>query len=159
MKRSASNWRRELSRRSTGRTFYVLDEPTTGLHFADIHKLLEVLQRLVQTGNTVLVIEHNLDVIKTADYLIDLGPEGGDKGGTIVGVGTPEELAANKDSYTGSISYPCCKISAPSATTRATRPPSKRWRKKTCGSWTTWPRRPRSRRSVTPPVQALAGRV
>ncbi|HEY9180519.1 MAG TPA: excinuclease ABC subunit UvrA, partial [Candidatus Baltobacteraceae bacterium] len=79
----------ELSRRSTGRTFYVLDEPTTGLHFADIHKLLEVLQRLVHTGNTVLVIEHNLDVIKTADYLIDLGPEGGDRGGTVVGVGTP----------------------------------------------------------------------
>lgn len=91
----------ELSRRSTGRTFYVLDEPTTGLHFADIHKLLDVLQRLVQTGNTVLVIEHNLDVIKTADYLIDLGPEGGDKGGTIVGTGTPEELAVNPNSHTG----------------------------------------------------------
>ncbi|HEY5341008.1 MAG TPA: excinuclease ABC subunit UvrA [Candidatus Aquilonibacter sp.] len=91
----------ELSRRSTGRTFYVLDEPTTGLHFADIHKLLEVLQRLVQTGNTVLVIEHNLDVIKTADYLIDLGPEGGDRGGTIVGTGTPEQLAANPASHTG----------------------------------------------------------
>jgi excinuclease ABC subunit A len=96
----------ELSRRSTGRTFYVLDEPTTGLHFADIHKLLEVLQRLVQTGNTVLVIEHNLDVIKTADYLIDLGPEGGDRGGTIVGVGTPEELAANTRSYTGQYLVP-----------------------------------------------------
>ena len=91
----------ELSRRSTGRTFYVLDEPTTGLHFADIHKLLEVLQRLVQTGNTVQVIEHNLDVIKTADYLIDLGPEGGDRGGTVVGVGTPEALALNERSYTG----------------------------------------------------------
>ena len=91
----------ELSRRSTGRTFYVLDEPTTGLHFADIHKLLDVLQRLVQTGNTVLVIEHNLDVIKTSDYLIDLGPEGGDKGGTIVATGTPEAVAANKASYTG----------------------------------------------------------
>ncbi len=91
----------ELSRRSTGRTFYVLDEPTTGLHFADIHKLLEVLQRLVQSGNTVLVIEHNLDVIKTADYVIDLGPEGGDRGGTVVGVGTPEELAQNEASYTG----------------------------------------------------------
>ncbi len=91
----------ELSRRSTGRTFYVLDEPTTGLHFADIHKLLEVLQRLVQSGNTVLVIEHNLDVIKTADYLIDLGPEGGDRGGTVVGAGTPEELALNEQSYTG----------------------------------------------------------
>ncbi|HEV7179965.1 MAG TPA: hypothetical protein VGN11_08840, partial [Candidatus Baltobacteraceae bacterium] len=91
----------ELSRRSTGRTFYVLDEPTTGLHFADIHKLLEVLERLVDTGNTVLVIEHNLDVIKTADYLIDLGPEGGDRGGTIVGTGAPEELAQNPESYTG----------------------------------------------------------
>jgi excinuclease ABC subunit A len=91
----------ELSRRSTGRTFYVLDEPTTGLHFADIHKLLEVLQRLVQTGNTVLVIEHNLDVIKTADYLIDLGPEGGDRGGTVVGTGTPEQLAVNPASHTG----------------------------------------------------------
>ncbi len=96
----------ELSRRSTGRTFYVLDEPTTGLHFADIHKLLEVLQRLVESGNTVLVIEHNLDVIKTADYLIDLGPEGGDKGGTVVGVGTPEELAKNENSYTGQYLVP-----------------------------------------------------
>ncbi len=96
----------ELSRRSTGRTFYVLDEPTTGLHFADIHKLLEVLQRLVETGNTVLVIEHNLDVIKTADYLIDLGPEGGDKGGTVVGTGTPEELAVNAASYTGAYLVP-----------------------------------------------------
>ena len=91
----------ELSRRATGRTFYVLDEPTTGLHFADIHKLLEVLQRLVQMGNTVLVIEHNLDVIKTADYVIDLGPEGGDKGGTIVATGTPEDVAANPASHTG----------------------------------------------------------
>ena len=91
----------ELSRRATGRTFYVLDEPTTGLHFADIHKLLEVLQRLVGMGNTVLVIEHNLDVIKTADYVIDLGPEGGDKGGTIVATGTPEEIAANPASFTG----------------------------------------------------------
>ncbi|HTX57961.1 MAG TPA: excinuclease ABC subunit UvrA [Candidatus Acidoferrales bacterium] len=96
----------ELARRSTGRTFYVLDEPTTGLHFADIHKLLEVLQRLVQTGNTVLVIEHNLDVIKTADYLIDLGPEGGDRGGTLVGTGTPEELALNPASYTGAYLVP-----------------------------------------------------
>ena len=96
----------ELSRRSTGRTFYVLDEPTTGLHFADIHKLLDVLQKLVQTGNSVLVIEHNLDVIKTADYLIDMGPEGGDKGGTIVGTGTPEELAKNQASYTGAYIKP-----------------------------------------------------
>ena len=91
----------ELSKRATGRTFYVLDEPTTGLHFADIHKLLEVLQRLVGLGNTVLTIEHNLDVIKTADYLIDLGPEGGDRGGTIVAVGTPEEVVANPISFTG----------------------------------------------------------
>jgi|HubBroStandDraft_5_1064220.scaffolds.fasta_scaffold00011_39 excinuclease ABC subunit A len=91
----------ELSRRSTGRTFYVLDEPTTGLHFADIHKLLEVLQRLVKLGNSVLVIEHNLDVIKTADYLIDLGPEGGDRGGMVVATGTPEEVAADPSSHTG----------------------------------------------------------
>jgi len=91
----------ELSKRATGRTFYVLDEPTTGLHFADIHKLLEVLQRLVAVGNTVLTIEHNLDVIKTADYVIDLGPEGGDRGGTIVATGTPEEIAANPASFTG----------------------------------------------------------
>ncbi|MGA8533529.1 MAG: excinuclease ABC subunit UvrA [Candidatus Tumulicola sp.] len=96
----------ELSRRSTGRTFYVLDEPTTGLHFADIHRLLEVLQRLVSLGNTVLVIEHNLDVIKTADYLIDLGPEGGDRGGTVVATGTPEEVAANGGSYTGAYLAP-----------------------------------------------------
>lgn len=91
----------ELSKRATGRTLYILDEPTTGLHFADIDKLLSVLHRLVGQGNTVLVIEHNLDVIKTADYIIDLGPEGGDEGGRIVATGTPEELAANKNSYTG----------------------------------------------------------
>ena len=91
----------ELSKRATGRTFYVLDEPTTGLHFADIHKLLDVLQRLVGLGNTVLTIEHNLDVIKTADYVIDLGPEGGDRGGTIVATGTPEQIAAAPDSFTG----------------------------------------------------------
>jgi excinuclease ABC subunit A len=91
----------ELSKRATGRTFYVLDEPTTGLHFADIHKLLDVLQRLVALGNTVLTIEHNLDVIKTADYLIDLGPEGGDRGGTIVATGTPEEVARTAASFTG----------------------------------------------------------
>jgi excinuclease ABC subunit A len=91
----------ELSKRATGRTFYVLDEPTTGLHFADIHKLLDVLQRLVALGNTVLTIEHNLDVIKTADYLIDLGPEGGDRGGKIVATGTPEEVARVPASFTG----------------------------------------------------------
>jgi len=91
----------ELSKRSTGRTFYILDEPTTGLHFADVQKLLEVLERLVEAGNTVLVIEHNLDVIKTADYIIDLGPEGGDAGGRVVATGTPEEVAAHPTSYTG----------------------------------------------------------
>lgn len=91
----------ELNRRSNGRTFYILDEPTTGLHMADIERLLEVLHRLVDAGDTVLVIEHNLDVIKTADYIIDLGPEGGDRGGTVVATGTPEEVAANPASYTG----------------------------------------------------------
>ena len=91
----------ELSKRPTGRTIYILDEPTTGLHSADVHKLIEVLQTLVDSGNTVVVIEHNLDVIKTADYLIDLGPEGGDRGGEIVVCGTPEQVAACKRSYTG----------------------------------------------------------
>ncbi len=91
----------ELSRRSTGRTIYVLDEPTTGLHFADVHKLVDILQRLTEGGNTVVVIEHNLDVIKTADYIIDIGPEGGERGGTIVANGTPEEICKNKKSYTG----------------------------------------------------------
>jgi len=91
----------ELSKRSTGKTIYILDEPTTGLHFADVHKLIEILHRLAEGGNTVLVIEHNLDVIKTADYIIDIGPEGGDKGGTVVAIGTPEEVAKNKKSFTG----------------------------------------------------------
>lgn len=91
----------ELSRKSTGKTFYILDEPTTGLHFADVEKLLNLLHRLVDAGNTVLVIEHNLDVIKTADYIIDLGPEGGDRGGEIVAEGTPEDVAMNDRSYTG----------------------------------------------------------
>ena len=91
----------ELSKRSTGRTIYILDEPTTGLHFADVHKLTEILHRLSGDGNTVIVIEHNLDVIKTADYIIDIGPEGGDRGGTVVATGTPEEVAANPASYTG----------------------------------------------------------
>ncbi|MCM1383143.1 MAG: excinuclease ABC subunit UvrA [Bacteroidales bacterium] len=91
----------ELSRRSTGKTIYILDEPTTGLHFADVHKLVEILHRLADNGNTVIVIEHNLDVIKTADYIIDIGPEGGDRGGTIIAKGTPEEVAKNKKSYTG----------------------------------------------------------
>ena len=91
----------ELSRRSTGRTIYILDEPTTGLHFEDVSKLIEILQRLTEGGNTVVVIEHNLDVIKTADYIIDLGPEGGDRGGTVLCTGTPEEIAKHKESYTG----------------------------------------------------------
>ncbi|EEG75393.1 excinuclease ABC, A subunit [[Clostridium] hylemonae DSM 15053] len=91
----------ELSKRSTGKTVYILDEPTTGLHFADVHKLTEILRRLASDGNTVIVIEHNLDVIKTADYIIDIGPEGGDKGGTVIAEGTPEEIAANPVSYTG----------------------------------------------------------
>ena len=91
----------ELSRRSTGKTIYILDEPTTGLHFADVHKLIEILKRLSEGGNTVVVIEHNLDVIKTADYIIDIGPEGGDRGGTVIAQGTPEEVAANPISYTG----------------------------------------------------------
>ena len=91
----------ELSRRGTGRTVYILDEPTTGLHFADVHKLVDILRRLSESGNTVIVIEHNLDVIKTADYIIDMGPEGGDGGGTVVAAGTPEEVAAVENSWTG----------------------------------------------------------
>jgi excinuclease ABC subunit A len=91
----------ELSRSSTGRTLYILDEPTTGLHFDDVKRLLGVLGKLVEKGNTVLVIEHNLDVIKSADWVIDLGPEGGNKGGEVVAVGTPEEVAKVKRSYTG----------------------------------------------------------
>jgi len=92
---------KELSKRSTGRTLYILDEPTTGLHFADIEHLLKVLTKLVDTGNTVIIIEHNMDVIKTADHIIDLGPEGGDKGGEILAHGTPEEIAKTKKSHTG----------------------------------------------------------
>ena len=91
----------ELSRRSTGRTIYVLDEPTTGLHFADVHKLVDILHRLCEGGNTVVVIEHNMDVIKVADYIIDIGPEGGENGGTVIATGTPEDIAKNKKSYTG----------------------------------------------------------
>ena len=91
----------ELSRRSTGRTIYVLDEPTTGLHFADVHKLINILHRLAEGGNTVVVIEHNLDVIKTADYIIDMGPEGGDGGGTVIAKGTPEEVCGCERSFTG----------------------------------------------------------
>ena len=91
----------ELSKHSTGKTIYIMDEPTTGLHFADVHKLVEILQRLTDNGNTVVVIEHNLDVIKTADYIIDMGPEGGDKGGQVIAKGTPEEVAEDPASYTG----------------------------------------------------------
>jgi excinuclease ABC subunit A len=91
----------ELSRRDTGRTLYVLDEPTTGLHMADVERLLEILQRLCEGGSSVLVIEHNLDIIKTADYIIDMGPEGGDRGGTVIAKGAPEEVAAQTNSYTG----------------------------------------------------------
>jgi excinuclease ABC subunit A len=102
----------ELCKVATGRTLYILDEPTTGLHFADIEKLLEVLQRLVDGGNTVLVIEHNLDVIKQADHLVDLGPEGGEAGGEIVAAGTPEEVAAVDDSYTGQFLRPLLERAA-----------------------------------------------
>jgi excinuclease ABC subunit A len=91
----------ELSRRSSEKTMYILDEPTTGLHAADIHRLLQVLHRLVDNGSTMVVIEHNLDVIKTADYIIDLGPEGGDKGGQVVATGTPEQIVQVEESYTG----------------------------------------------------------
>ena len=91
----------ELSKRATGRTIYILDEPTTGLHSADVHRLIDVLNRLTDSGNSVVVIEHNLDVIKVSDYIIDLGPEGGDKGGTIVACGTPEEVSKVGESYTG----------------------------------------------------------
>ena len=99
----------ELSKRPTGKTIYILDEPTTGLHTADVHKLIEVLSKLVDTGNTVLVIEHNLDVIKVADHIIDLGPEGGDGGGTLVAAGTPEEIAVHPESYTGRYLKPYLK--------------------------------------------------
>jgi len=92
---------KELSKRATGKTIYILDEPTTGLHFADVHKLLDVLQKLVDTGNTVIVIEHHLDVIKSADYIIDLGPEGGSGGGKVVAAGTPEEVVRVRKSHTG----------------------------------------------------------
>jgi excinuclease ABC subunit A len=100
----------ELSRRATGRTLYILDEPTTGLHFADIQRLLDVLNKLVDQGNTVVIIEHNLDVIKTADWIIDLGPEGGDEGGRVVATGTPEDLTRQAErSYTGRFLRPLLK--------------------------------------------------
>ncbi|HOO50594.1 MAG TPA: ATP-binding cassette domain-containing protein, partial [Alphaproteobacteria bacterium] len=100
---------KELSKRATGKTLYILDEPTTGLHFEDVRKLLEVLHRLVETGNTVLIIEHNLDVIKTADWIIDIGPEGGSGGGKIIATGTPEDIAKVKGSYTGEYLSPLLK--------------------------------------------------
>ena len=91
----------ELSRRATGKTIYILDEPTTGLHFDDVNKLVEIMRKLSDSGNTVVVIEHNLDVIKCADYIIDMGPDGGDRGGTVIAKGTPEEIVKVKKSYTG----------------------------------------------------------
>ena len=112
---------RELSKRSTGRTLYILDEPTTGLHFEDIQKLLRVLGRLVDAGNAVVVIEHNLDVIKTADHVIDIGPDGGDAGGRLVAFGTPEEVAATPGSYTGAFLAPMLARAVPAATRRAAR--------------------------------------
>jgi excinuclease ABC subunit A len=107
---------KELSKRDTGRTLYILDEPTTGLHFHDIEQLLDVLHQLVDQGNTVVVIEHNLDVIKTADWIVDLGPEGGAGGGRILVAGTPEEVAATPESHTGRFLLPHLKAPAPSAT-------------------------------------------
>ncbi len=108
----------ELAKVATGRTLYILDEPTTGLHFADIQKLLEVLQRLVEAGNSVVVIEHNLDVIKTADRIIDMGPEGGEEGGTLMASGTPEEIAAVDSSYTGRFLRGLTKPAKPKAPAR-----------------------------------------
>jgi excinuclease ABC subunit A len=103
---------RELAKRATGRTLYILDEPTTGLHFHDVAQLLDVLHRLRDEGNTIVVIEHNLDVIKTADWVIDLGPEGGSSGGQIIGSGTPEEIAANPASHTGGFLRPLLEVGA-----------------------------------------------
>jgi excinuclease ABC subunit A len=113
---------KELSKRATGRTLYILDEPTTGLHFHDVAKLLDVLHELVEQGNTVVVIEHNLEVIKTADWIIDLGPEGGDGGGEIVAVGTPEDVAREKRSYTGAFLKPVLARRGAAAAERGRRP-------------------------------------
>ena len=112
----------ELSKRDTGRTLYILDEPTTGLHFHDVAKLLEVLHELVETGNTVVVIEHNLEVIKTADWVIDLGPEGGEGGGRIVAIGTPETVAGHADSHTGHYLAPLLARAAARKPARVPRP-------------------------------------
>jgi excinuclease ABC subunit A len=109
---------KELARRATGRTLYILDEPTTGLHFEDVRKLLEVLHALVDQGNTVVVIEHNLEVIKTADWILDLGPEGGDGGGRIVAEGTPEDIVANPESYTGRFLAPLLPVAEAPKTRR-----------------------------------------
>jgi excinuclease ABC subunit A len=118
----------ELGKRATGRTIYILDEPTTGLHFEDVRRLLGVLQRLVDTGNTVLVIEHNLDVIKSADWVIDLGPEGGNGGGTVVAEGTPEAVAKVAESHTGRFLAPMLGLAPPTRTKAnvKTRAPKKR---------------------------------
>src|SRR5699024_3139039 len=122
----------ELARRNTGQTVYLLDEPTTGLHFADVHRLVKVLDKLVDAGNTVIVIEHNLDVIKRADYLIDLGPEGGSGGGRVVATGTPEQVAENPASFTGQYLKPVLERGkARQAAEAAEAPaPAKRGRKK-----------------------------
>ena len=109
-RRSASSWPRSWARVATGDTIYILDEPTTGLHFADIQHLLDVLHRLADAGNTVIVIEHNLDVIKTADWIIDLGPEGGPRGGQIIAEGTPEQVAEVEASYTGQFLAPLSEV-------------------------------------------------
>jgi excinuclease ABC subunit A len=120
---------KELSRRATGNTLYILDEPTTGLHFEDVRKLLEVLHALVEQGNTVVVIEHNLDVIKTADWVLDLGPGGGVNGGEIVAEGTPEKVAAEPRSFTGQYLAPLLARSASSPAQTGIQPPTKRRRK------------------------------
>jgi excinuclease ABC subunit A len=125
---------KELSRRATGKTLYILDEPTTGLHFEDVSKLLEVLHELVDQGNTVVVIEHNLEVIKTADWIIDLGPEGGDGGGTIVAAGTPEEVASVSESYTGKYLKPLLRKQV---TGKAASSPKPKARKKAAAKKTT----------------------
>ena len=145
---------KELSRRATGRTLYILDEPTTGLHFEDVRKLLEVLHALVETGNTVVVIEHNLEVIKTADWIIDLGPEGGAGGGRIVAEGTPEEVAEVADSYTGQYLARLLPRSA-AAKKRAYRPLSVMLFRSTCASGSLMHHEraggPRSAKSMKPP--------